>query len=170
MTIVLGQLSAERVDGDDDGAAIGLEGEDLAHDVGSGAAESLAESVESLEISFVQSVSDDLDVHLVQVLLADAVDEEWRERCVHQHGVVQLSWGRGNVNRFHLLEAAQGMALGDELGDGTLVEGPGNQQDDVVDHVAVGDEVEEGRQWFDSVISHVLELNDELLAQLVVDD
>lgn len=43
-----------------------------------------------------------------------------------------------------------------------------DEQDDVVDHVAVGDEVEEGRQWLDSVISHMLELDDSLFAKFIV--
>jgi len=43
------------------------------------------------------------------------------------------------------------------------VEGAGDEQDDVVDHVAVGDVVEEG-----GLVTHVLELRHQLLAQLVV--
>lgn len=56
---------------------------------------------------------------------------------VHQDGVVELGRGLGDVDRLHLLEAAQRVALGHQLGDGALVERPGDQQDDVIDHVAV---------------------------------
>lgn len=56
---------------------------------------------------------------------------------VHQDGVVELSRGLGDVDRLHLLEAAQRVALGHQLRDGALVEGPGDQQDDIIDHVAV---------------------------------
>lgn len=170
LTVILRQLGAEGVDGDDDCTTIGLECEDLAHHVGGGAAESFAESVEGFEVSLVQSVSDDFDVHLVQVLLADAVNEKRGQWGVDEHCVVQLCRCGGDVNRFHLFEASQGVALRDELGDGALVEGSGDQQDDVIDHVAVGDEVQESRQWLDCVISHVLELDHELLTQFVVDD
>lgn len=74
--IVLRQLGSERVDGDDDGTTVSLEGQDFAHSFGSGAAQFLAECEESLQIRLVQGVSDDFDIHLVQVLFADAVDKE----------------------------------------------------------------------------------------------
>jgi hypothetical protein len=41
------------------------------------AANVFAELVEGLEVGLVQRVPDDLDVHLVQVLLVDAALEEW---------------------------------------------------------------------------------------------
>lgn len=56
---------------------------------------------------------------------------------VHQDGVVELGGGLGDVHRLHLLEAAQRVALGHQLGDGALVEGSSDQQDHVIDHVAV---------------------------------
>jgi len=74
------------------------------------------------------------------------------------------------MDGLHLLEAAQWVALGNQLGDGSLVQRAGDQQDDVVDHVAVGDEVQEVGQRLHSVVPHVLELDDQLFAQLVVDD
>ena len=68
-----------------------------------------------------------------------------------------------DVDRLHLLEAAKRSVLAYELQNGPLVEGAGDEQDDVVDHVAVGDVVEEG-----GLVTHVLELRHQLLAQLVV--
>lgn len=192
--VVLGQLRSERVDRDDDRTTVSLElernvvikinrsmqkqnnnkrtsthGQDLAHNISSGAAEALAELVEGLQVRLVQRIPDDFDVHLVQVLLRDAVDEEGRQRRVDQHGVVQLGGGSRDVDGLHLLEAAQRVTLGDELVDGALVERARDQQDDVVDHVAVRDEVQERGQRLHSMIPQVLELNHELLAQLVVD-
>ena len=41
------------------------------------------------------------------------------------------------MDGFHLLKAAERVALWDELRDGTLVQRAGNQQHNVVDHVAV---------------------------------
>ena len=67
------------------------------------------------------------------------------------------------MDRLHLLEAAKWSVLAYELQNGPLVEGAGDEQDDVVDHVAVGDVVEEG-----GLVTHVLELRHQLLAQLVV--
>ena len=61
------------------------------------------------------------------------------EGRVHQDGVVQLGGGLGDVDGLHLLEAAQRVTLGHQLGDGALVERPRDQQDDVIDHVAVAE-------------------------------
>lgn len=57
--------------------------------------------------------------------------------CVHQNGIIQLGRGLGDVDRLHLLEAAQWVTLGHQLGDGPLVQSARDQQDDIVDHVAV---------------------------------
>lgn len=59
------------------------------------------------------------------------------ERRVHQDGVVELGGRLGDVHRLHLLEAAQRVALGHQLGDGPLVQRARDQQDHVVNHVAV---------------------------------
>lgn len=61
------------------------------------------------------------------------------------------------------------MAFGDQFRDWPLVQSTSNQQDDVINHVAVSNEVQERRQWLDRMIPEVLELNDKLFAQLVVD-
>ena len=50
--------------------------QNFAHDFLGFAADVLAEVVEGLEIRLVEGVADDLDVHLVQVLLVDATLEE----------------------------------------------------------------------------------------------
>ena len=41
------------------------------------------------------------------------------------------------MDGLHLLKAAERVTLGDQLRDGALVQRAGNQQNDVVDHVAV---------------------------------
>ena len=76
--------AACRVDGDDECAAVSLEGEDGAHDVLRLAADPLAELEKGLEVRLVEGVPDDLDVHLVQVLLVDAALEEGS--CVNRQG------------------------------------------------------------------------------------
>ena len=59
------------------------------------------------------------------------------KRSVHQHGVVELRRRGRDVDGLHLLEAAERVALAHQLREGALVQGAGDQQDDVVDHVAV---------------------------------
>uniref|UniRef100_A0A8W7PC19 Uncharacterized protein n=1 Tax=Anopheles coluzzii TaxID=1518534 RepID=A0A8W7PC19_ANOCL len=103
------------------------------------------------------------------ILLGDAVDEERGERRIDQHRIVQLGRCGRDVDRLHLLEAAERVALRDELRDRALVQRARDQQDDVVDHVAVRDVVQEGGQRLDRMVAHVLELDHQLLAQLVVD-
>ena len=176
LPVVLGQLRPERVDGDDEGAAVGLElqgkssvvrsvdissslsyREYLAHDLLGLAADLLAELVEGLQVGLVQRVADDLNVHLVEVLLVDAALEEGglrennkrksqreveslsvlTERRVNEDGVVELGRRRGDVDGLHLFEAAQRVALAHQLGQRSLVQGASDQQDDVVNHVAV---------------------------------
>lgn len=74
------------------------------------------------------------------------------QRRVHQDGVVKLSGGLGDVDRLHLLEAAQRVTLRHQFRDGPLVEGAGDQQDDVIDHIAVpGDTQQVGRACHDSL-------------------
>lgn len=74
------------------------------------------------------------------------------------------------MNGFHLLETSQWMALGNQFGNGTLMQCAGDQQNDVVDHVAVGDEVQKGGQWFDGMVAHMLEFDYQLFAKLIIDD
>ena len=44
---------------------------------------------------------------------------EWR---VDEHGVVELGGRGGDVDRLHLLEGAERVALAHQLGDGPLVQ------------------------------------------------
>lgn len=72
------------------------------------------------------------------------------------------------MNGLHLLKAPQWMAFGNELRDWALMEGARDQQDNIVDHVAVSDKVQEGGQRLYSVIPHVLEFNHQLLPQFII--
>jgi hypothetical protein len=73
--LFFGELGVEGVDGDVDGAAVGLEGEDALHDVGGGLPEGGAEVVEVFEVGFVDGVADDFDVEVVEVVGGEAVAE-----------------------------------------------------------------------------------------------
>lgn len=60
------------------------------------------------------------------------------------------------------------MTFSDQLGDWSLVQGPGDEEHDVVDHVAVGDVVHELGQSSRGLVPHVLELSHQLLPQLIL--
>ena len=62
------------------------------------------------------------------------------------------------------------MTFPDQLGDWSLMKGPGDEEDDVVNHVTVGDVVHELGQGPGGLVPHVLELRHQLLPQLVLDD
>lgn len=57
--------------------------------------------------------------------------------CVHKDGIVELGGGLRNVDRLHLFKAAQRVTLGHQLRNGPLVQSARDQQDDVIDHIAV---------------------------------
>ena len=92
-------LHPYRVDSDDERASVGLEGEDGEHDVLCLAADPLAELIEGLEVRLVERVADDLDVHLVQVLLVDAALEEgsW------EYETINVRNERFSVSRYFLM-------------------------------------------------------------------
>lgn len=144
--------------------------QNFAHNIGSGSTTILAKLVERLQIGLVQCVTNDFNVHFVQILLGNAIDEERCQWCVHQNGIVQLSWVGGYMNGLHLLETAQRMAFRNQLGDGALMQCARDQQNDVIDHVTVRDEVQEGGQRLDGMVSQMLELNYQFFAKLIVDD
>ena len=62
------------------------------------------------------------------------------------------------MDGFHLLEAPQRVAFRHQLRDRPLMQRSRDQQDDVVYHVTVRDEVQKGGQLAAGVIAHVLEL------------
>jgi len=55
-------------------------------------------------------------------MLRDAVNEVGSERSVDYDGVVQRGAVVGHIDGAHLLEHAEGMALGQQLLDGALVQ------------------------------------------------
>lgn len=97
------------------------------------------------------------------------VDIPRTKGSVHENSVVEFGGRSRNVDGLHLLEATQRMALWDELGDGPLVQGARDEQYNIVDHVAVSDEIQKLRQRLGRVIAHVLKLDDQLFPELVVD-
>lgn len=145
-------------------------GQYFAHNIGSGATAILAKLIERLQIGLVQCVTNDFDVHFVQILFGNAIDEKWRQRCVDQNGIVQFSRIGRNVNGLHLLETAQWMTFRDQFGNRALMQSTRNQQNDIVNHVAVRDEVQESRQWLDGMVAQMLEFNHQFFAKFIVND
>lgn len=76
--LVLGEFSAEGVDGDVDGSSVSLKGENASHNVCRRPVNRLAEGVEVLQVSFVERVTDDFDVEVIEVGGGDAVTEVLR--------------------------------------------------------------------------------------------
>ena len=73
------------------------------------------------------------------------------------------------MNGLHLLEATKFMAFWYQLRNGSLVECSGNQQNDIVNHVTVGNVVKESGTITYRVITHMLELSDKFLFKIIVD-
>mmetsp|Transcript_8692 Transcript_8692/g.22694 ORF Transcript_8692/g.22694 Transcript_8692/m.22694 type:complete len:273 (+) Transcript_8692:469-1287(+) len=90
----------DRVDGDIDRATVCLEEEDVAHHLACRATNALAEGVEVLEVRLVQRITDDLNVHLAEVIERYAVAKVGAERGVHEHHPIQLL-GVGRHRRGH---------------------------------------------------------------------
>ena len=103
-------------------------------------------------------------------LFIDAALEERSQRCVHQDSIIQFSRSAGNVNGLHLLKTTKRMTFANQLRDGSLVQGSSDQEDNVVNHVAIGDVVQEHGQGPRGLVPHVLELCHQLLPQLLVND
>ena len=62
------------------------------------------------------------------------------------------------------------MTFPDQLRDWSLMKSASDEEDDVVDHVAVGDVVHKLGQGSSGLVPHVLKLRHQLLPQLVLDD
>lgn len=138
--------------------------QNFAHHIGCSATDFLAKIVESFQISLVQGVTNDFNVHLIQILFGDTVDEERRQWRIDQNGIIQFGWIGRHMNGLHLLETAQWMAFWDQFRDWALMQCARNQQNNVVNHVAVCDKVQECGQWLDGMIAQVLEFDDQFLA------
>lgn len=95
---------------------------------------------------------------------------KFTKRSINKNGVVELGWSSCYMDGLHLLEASQRMTLGYQLGYRPLMEGSRNQENDVVDHVAISYKVQKLGQRLDGVIAHMLKFNDELFSELVVND
>ncbi len=122
--------------------------------------------VEVLEVVLVQRVAHNLDIQLVQILVAKAALEVGRQRRLDQHAVVQLLDVGRHAEDGHRLEPAQRVAPVQQLARVALVEGASDEEGDIVDHVAICYVVHELGEGPDGVGADVAELGDELLCCL----
>jgi hypothetical protein len=70
-----GEVGVEGVKGDVDGSTVGFKGEEFGHDLGGRGGQGLDEAMEVFEVGFVEGVSDDFDVEVVEVGGREAVAE-----------------------------------------------------------------------------------------------
>ena len=124
-----------------------------------------------MEVGREECVTDDLDVLLlvVEVLLVERAHDVGAEGGIDEDGLVELADVVAGGEGPDGLEHAERVAPLEELAEVALVEGARDDEDDVVDHVPVGDVVEEGRERLDGVELHVLELVHHLLDALLLD-
>ena len=115
--------------------------EQLAHDFSSGATKGLGKVIKVLEIGLVERVPDDLDVHLVQVFGREAVAKVRRKGGLDQDRVVELcNVGRHTEGR-HTLKDAQRVTPLQQLMCVAFVQCSRDQQDDIVDHVRISNDI-----------------------------
>ena len=100
-------------------------------------------AVEVLEVVLVESVSDDFNVELVEILVAEGALEVRSQRCLDENRVVELLDVGGDAEGGHGLEAAEGVAPFQQLARVPLVQCASDEEGDVVDHVAVSEVVHE---------------------------
>lgn len=145
---------------------------DVAHDAGCLAALELAVIVKIVKISAEKGVADDLDVLLliVEVLLVEGAHDVRAEGGVDKDRLVDLADVVAGREGTDGLKHAEGVAALQQLAQVALVEGACDDQDDVVDHVPVGDVIQERRERLHGVELHVLELVDHLVDALLLDD
>ncbi|KAG5458325.1 MAG: hypothetical protein BJ554DRAFT_1467, partial [Olpidium bornovanus] len=153
--VVLAELSAEGIDGNVDYPAVGLK-LNLAHNIRGGLSQGLAELVEVFEVRLVEGVTDDLDVHLIEVLRRQAVHElfpvaqrprrsrrsaektpELTKRRVDEHSAVQFLDVGGNAQGGHGVEDADRVAPLQQFVRVALVQSPRDEEDDIVDHISI---------------------------------
>jgi len=170
LPVILGKLGSKGVDSDDECTPIRLETKNLTHHVRGLAADVATEVVEGFQVGFVEGITDYLYVHFVEILFVDARLEERGEGSVDKHRIIKFCWSAGDMNSFHLLETTQRMALADKLRNGPLMKSACDEEDNIVNHVAIGDIVQECCQVSSGVVPHVLKFYDKLLSQLLVNN
>lgn len=163
-----GQARAEGVESNVDGPSVGLKVKKSLHDLVRGRGQRATEAVKVLEVGLVQSVSDDLNVELVQLGHAtlEAVLEVGGQWGVHKHRVVQRLDVGGHRQSGQRVEPTKRVASLQQLRVVSVVESSCDKQSHVINHVAVGDVVHEFGHGLHGLGSNVPELGNELSRRL----
>mmetsp|Transcript_34934 Transcript_34934/g.54445 ORF Transcript_34934/g.54445 Transcript_34934/m.54445 type:complete len:375 (+) Transcript_34934:166-1290(+) len=170
-SVIRGELSVERVDGDGDGSTVGLEFEDLAHDLSSLTTLELAVMVEVLQISLVEGVTDDFNVQLAQITLGgDTLLEVRGKGGLDHEPLVTVFNGGVDGEGSHTFESTKGMGLLNQLFWGTVVHSTRNEEDGVVNHVRVAEVIQIVGERDDGRVLDVVELDGHSLCALFNDD
>ena len=113
--------------------------------------------MEILEIVLIKRIPNDLNVQLIQILMAQASLEVRCKRCFDQDTVVEFfDIGRYAEDR-HGFEPAERVAALEELAGISFVKCACDEESDVVDHVAVGKIVHELCERADCIGSYIAE-------------
>mmetsp|Transcript_59731 Transcript_59731/g.160994 ORF Transcript_59731/g.160994 Transcript_59731/m.160994 type:complete len:300 (+) Transcript_59731:461-1360(+) len=185
------EVRVQRVERYEKHAEICLRLEDVAHHLGSGAAQAQDKLVEVLKPRLLQQPLHDLQillaedaalveallrVLLVRVLFCQELLKVRSDRSVLQEypvDVVEATLRVEGVRHDHvhgsLVECADRVDLVLEVLRGLVVQGALNEHDDVVDHLLPRDEVQERRQRLDGLSPDIPELIRELLVALLGD-
>ena len=170
-SVIRGQLSVEGIDGDGDRSAVGLEFENLTHHFGGISSLELAKLVEVLQIGLVEGVPDDFNVQLAQIPLGgDTLLEVGGKGGFDHEPLVTIFDGGVDGERGHSLESPEGVGLLNQLFWRTVVHGPRNEEDGVVNHVRVAEVIQIVSERHDGRVLDVVELDCHSLCALLNDD
>jgi len=95
LSIVSGQVCSEGIESDVDRTTICFKPEQFRHNFRRRTTKILTKFIKIFQIGLVEGVSDQFNIHFIQILLRQTILKEWGERSIHQNGIVQL----GNVMR-----------------------------------------------------------------------
>mmetsp|Transcript_18742 Transcript_18742/g.38511 ORF Transcript_18742/g.38511 Transcript_18742/m.38511 type:complete len:274 (+) Transcript_18742:577-1398(+) len=171
------ERGAERVEGDVDGIGIGTDLEKVSHDGGGLSPERVDKVGKVLDPELDEGGLNDFDLDFFQDVghfasaggLLEEEGEVGSDRCVDQDGLIEVlvtargALEGGDGSHCGLFEHAEWVALGNELVDVATGQGTFQEEHDVLDHVFVRDEVEEGREGLDGLGAEVLEFRHQLL-------
>lgn len=122
--------------------------------------------MEVFEVVLVESIADNLNVELVKVLVAERSLEVGSERGFNEDRVVQLFDVGRNAEHGHGLEPAKRVASVQKLPGISFVEGTGDEQRNVIDHVSVRQVLHELGQRSSRIGLDIAKLGDKLVGRL----
>ena len=114
-TIIESQLRSNAVERYVQCTSICFERQEVTHDFSCGAANAGAELVEIVQVGFIERVSHDFDVHLIQVFRCEGHGEVRSQRRVNQHQPIELTHIRRHSQRCNAVKHPQWMTLLQQL-------------------------------------------------------